>query len=179
MAVVMLSENCRCNGYADMVNNSNPGAFCGCMVAEAPLLSNLWDDFGATWKRTFSGTKSGWCPACHRVVDNLGDTVVNLTGFAENIPGYADYLTGSAVGAAGNIIQGAGQGVGGFLANPQNIPCVAGAVAAAYGMPLGLGGCVPAGHNEQFSTMPPPETGIDPLLLYGGAALALILLMKK
>ena len=175
MAVVMLSENCRCNGYADMVNNSNPGAFCGCMVSEAHMLS----DFGDWWNRTFSGADSGWCPACHRVVDNLGDTFVNLAGQISNVPNYAGYLVGQTVGAAGNIIQGAGQGVGGFIANPQNIPCIAGAVGAAYGMPLGLGGCTPAGHNEQFNTMPPPGAGgIDPMLLYGGAALALILLLK-
>jgi len=179
MAVVMLTEGCSCNSYTDMVRNADPGKFCGCIVSEPAMLSaNAFDRFGSWLENKFQGENSGWCPACHRVVDNLGDTVVNLAGLVSNVPGYANYLVGTTVNAAGNIIQGAGAGVGGFISNPDAIPCIANAVGMAYGVPLGLGGCNPSGYNEQFNTMPPPQPEINPLLLYGGAALALILLLK-
>jgi len=166
MAVVMLSENCRCNNdYADMIRYANPGAFCGCLMADnAPLLSK---NRFFNWLDEKFGRQSGFCPACHNVVDNIGDTFTNLAGFVEQVPNYAGYLVGSAV-----------QGVGGFIANPQNIPCIAGAVGAAYGMPLGLGGCTPAGFNQQFQTMETQPEPINPLILYGGIGLLAVLLLK-
>jgi len=122
------------------------------------------------------------CPACHRVVDNLGQTIGNLTGALPNIGKGAGNIVNATFDAAGKILTGVGTGVGTFVGDAKNIPCIANAVGAATGVPLGIGGCQPAGFNEQYGTIPPPETkseGINPLILAGGAAAVLFLLMKK
>ena len=165
MAVVMLSEKCTCNDFEYKVQNGNPGAFCGCIISEnEPLLSQnrLFN-----WLDENFGRQSNFCPACHNVVDNIGDTFTNLVGLVEQVPNYAGYLVGSAV-----------QGVGGFINQPQNIPCIANAIGTAYGMPLGLGGCTPAGFNQQFQTMETQPEPLNPLILYGGLGLLAILLLK-
>jgi hypothetical protein len=133
---------------------------CGCYLSEAPLLSSWWD-------RLTSWTRRNICPACHRIIDNAGDFIVNLTGFGAALPNYANYLTGSAT-----------QGVGGFISNPQNIPCAAGMIGAAFGAPMGLGGCTPQGHNEQQFYQQQGDILNNPLILYGFGAIALILLLK-
>ena len=166
MAVVMLTEGCkRCTCqdhlYQHLINRmqSNDRS-CGCYLSEAPLLSSWWDRF-TSW------TRRNICPACHRVIDNAGDFIVNLSNFGASIPDYANYLTGSAV-----------QGVGGFVSDPKNIPCAAGMIGAAFGAPMGLGGCTPQGHNEQKFFQQQGDILNNPLILYGFGAIALILLLK-
>lgn len=171
MAVVMLTEGCTCNGNNDLfrhlVNNQNKTSCCPPYVGEAPFLSSRWGD----WFR------ENICPACHRIIDNLGDAVSNL---ATDIPAAYGGLVTTTVNAAGQIVQGVGQGVGGFISNPQNIPCAAGAVGAAFGVPLGMGGCVPQGFNEQNSTFVPQASILDnPLVLAGLGVLAVLLITKK
>ena len=179
MAVVMLTEGCRCNQdylFDHLVNRmqSNDRS-CGCFVGEdVPLLSGWFDRFTNWVGETISNT----CPACHRVVDNAGDFIVNLSNMGAQVPQQLNYLTGQTINAAGQIIQGTGQGVGGFLQNPQNIPCAAGMVGAAFGMPAGFGGCMPQGFNEQQFFQQQSNVLQNPLLLYGLGAVALILLLK-
>lgn len=165
MAVVMLTEGCnRCSCqdhlYQHLIHKmqSNDRS-CGCYVSEAPLLSGFFQD-------PFGWIRNNVCPACHRMIDNIGDFAVNLTGFGAEIPNYANYLTGAAT-----------QGVGGFISNPQNIPCAAGMIGAAFGAPMGLGGCAPQGFNEQ-QFFQQQDILNNPLILYGFGALALILLLK-
>ena len=165
MAVVMLTEGCRCNQdylFDHLVNRmqSNDRS-CGCFVGEdAPLLSGWFDRFTG-W------VKNNVCPACHRTVDNVGDMFVNLTQLGANVPLYADQLTANTV-----------QGVGAFISNPQNIPCAVNMVGMAFGMPTGLGGCAPQGFNEQQFYNQQSDIFQNPLLLYGLGAAALILLLK-
>jgi len=167
MAVVMLSENCNCgcqnNTFSTLVNKMAMGGPAGCMMSEnTPFLSSRLGD----WFR------ENVCPACHRVVDNIGDMFGNLTG------GAAD-LTQTAYQAAGQIVQGVGTGVGGFIKDPANIPCAVGVVGTAFGAPMGLGGCTPQGFNEQNqSFVPPPSIFSNPLVL-GGIGLAAVLLLTK
>lgn len=164
MAVVMLTEGCQCRNqalYQHLINNVDKSQFCGCYV-EPPLLSGKFSD----WLR------NNVCPACWRIIDNIGETLVNLTTTAGN-------FVVATVDAAGNIVSGVGTGVSGFVANPQNIPCATGAVAAAFGQPMGLGGCTPQGFNEQ--NMPPaqaPSMLSNPIIL-GGLGLAAYLLLSK
>lgn len=178
MAVVMLTEGCSCNNrgvYQHIINNVEKGGTCPSYVSEQkPFLSSRFGD----WVR------NNICPACHRFVDNIGDAVVNVAQAGADVApqvvnAYGQLVT-STVGAVGNIVSGVGQGVGGFVSNPQNIPCAAGAVSAAFGMPLGLGGCATQGFNEQNSTLIPSQPSIfeNPILL-GGLALAAVLLLKK
>jgi hypothetical protein len=139
------------------------GGPAGCMMSEdTPFLSSRLGD----WFR------ENVCPACHRVVDNIGDIFGNLTG------GAAD-LTQTAYQAAGQIVQGVGTGVGGFIKDPANIPCAVGVVGTAFGAPMGLGGCTPQGFNEQNqSFVQPPNIFSNPLVL-GGIGLAAVLLLTK
>jgi hypothetical protein len=167
MAVVMLSEGCNCgcqnNTFGTLVNKMAIGGPAGCMMSEdTPFLSSRLGD----WFR------ENVCPACHRVVDNIGDIFGNLTG------GAAD-LTQTAYQAAGQIVQGVGTGVGGFIKDPANIPCAVGVVGTAFGAPMGLGGCTPQGFNEQNqSFVQPPNIFSNPLVL-GGIGLAAVLLLTK
>jgi hypothetical protein len=169
MAVVMLSENCSCgcatSTLTTLVNKMAIGGPAGCIMSEeAPFLSSKFGN----WIR------ENVCPACHRAVDNLGDSMANL---ATN---YGNLLNTTVQGAT-NIIQGVGTGVGGFIANPENIPCAIGVVGAAAGAPMGLGGCSPQGYNEQNQTFLQPAQNLlsNPLLLGGLGLVAVLLLTKK
>lgn len=168
MAVVMLSEGCNCNcensTFSTLVNKMKIGGPAGCMMSEeTPLLSGKLGN----WIR------ENICPACHRAVDNVGD-------FFENLTGGAAAITATTTQAAQNIIQGVGTGVGGFIADPKNIPCAVGVVGTAFGAPMGLGGCSPQGFNEQNQTFLEPNTSLfsNPLIL-GGLGLAAVLLLTK
>jgi len=167
MAVVMLSEGCTCgcnSTFSTLVNKMAIGGPSGCMMSEeAPFLSSRFGN----WIR------ENFCPACHRAVDNVGDFFENLTG------GVSD-LTQTGFQAAQNIVQGVGTGVGGFIADPKNIPCALAVVGTASGAPMGLGGCTPQGFNEQNQTFIEPKPSIfsNPLVL-GGLGLAAVLLLTK
>ena len=159
MVVVMLTEGCNCsqnkNLYQHIVNNvDNSGKCCPTFVEDGPpMLSGWFDNF---------------CPACHRIVDNVGDFFVNLTGTASQFPVWG-----------GQVTQAVTQGVGGFVKDPQNIPCAVGAVGAAFGVPTGLGGCVPQGYNEQNQTFAPEPSILSNPLILGGLGLAAYLLLTK
>jgi len=160
MAVVMLTEGCSCIQSRKTMVERN---FCPCFIGEEPpLLSSQFGD----WLR------SNVCPACWRIIDNIGETFVNLTTSAGN------FVT-QTVDAAGNIVSGVGTGVSGFVANPQNIPCATGAVAAAFGTPVGMGGCTPQGINEQFPPQPEPQSILSNPLILGGIGIAAYLLLTK
>jgi len=168
MAVVMLSEGCNCgcqnNTFGTLVNKMAIGGPAGCMMSEeAPFLSSRFGN----WIR------ENFCPACHRAIDNLGDTLPNIATAYGN-------LVETTVGAVGNIVGGVGTGVGGFIADPKNIPCAIGVVGTAFGAPMGLGGCTPQGYNEQNQTFLEPKPSIlsNPLVL-GGLGLAAVLLLTK
>jgi hypothetical protein len=178
MAVVMLSESCNCgcsnSTFSTLVNKMAVGGPAGCMMSEdAPFLSGL-----GSWIR------ENICPACHRAVDNIGDFFVNLTGGVEDttstVFGAAQQIVGQVGTSTQQILQGVGTGVGGFIANPQNIPCAIGVVGTAFGAPMGLGGCTPQGFNEQNQTLiPPPSLLSNPLVLGGIGLIAVLLLTKK
>ena len=168
MAIVMLSEGCNCNcgnsTFSTLVNKMKIGGPAGCMMSEdTPLLSGRFGN----WIR------ENFCPACHRAIDNLGDTLPNIATAYGN-------LVETTVGAVGNIVGGVGTGVGGFIADPKNIPCAIGVVGTAFGAPMGLGGCTPQGYNEQNQTFLEPRPSIfsNPLVL-GGLGLAAVLLLTK
>ena len=168
MAVVMLSEGCSCgcsnSTFSTLVDKIAIGGPAGCMMSEqTPFLSS----------RLGNWFRENICPACHRVVDNIGDAFGNLTG------GVSD-LTATTFNAAGQIIGGVGTGVGGFIANPENIPCAIQVVATASGAPMGMGGCTPQGYNEQNQTfVPSPSPFSNPLILGGLGLVAVLLLTKK
>jgi hypothetical protein len=158
MAVVMLSEGCNCGcqdkTFSTLVNKMAIGGPAGCMMSEdQPLLSSF-------------------CPACKRMIDNIGDFFVNMT------QGAAD-LTQQTYQAAGNIVTGVGSGVGGFIKDPANIPCAVGVVGTAFGAPMGLGGCTPQGYNEQKEYQQPTTSFLSNPLLLGGIGLAAVLLLTK
>jgi hypothetical protein len=93
--------------------------------------------------------------------DDLGDFGSNLTGFVSDLPAYAHNITGAAVNSAGQIVS-----------NPN---LVAGIVGGAFGIPTGFG--LPAGQQQ-----PQPQSDNpleNPIVLMGGAALLIYLLMKK
>jgi hypothetical protein len=169
MAVVMLSEGCNCgcqnNTFSTLVNKMKIGGPAGCMMSEeTPFLSS----------RLGNWIRENVCPACHRTVDNVGDFFVNLTGGVED-------LTATTFDATGQIVAGVGTGVGGFIADPKNIPCAIGIVGTAFGAPMGLGGCAPQGYNEQNQTFLEPKPSIfsNPLVLGGLGLVAVLLLTKK
>jgi hypothetical protein len=164
----MLSEGCNCgcqnNTFGTLVNKMAIGGPAGCIMSEeAPFLSS----------RLGNWIRENVCPACHRAVDNVGDFFENLTGGAANI-------TATTTQAAQNIIEGVGTGVGGFIADPKNIPCAVAVVGTAFGAPMGLGGCTPQGFNEQNQTFLEPNRSLfsNPLVL-GGLGLAAVLLLTK
>ena len=169
MAIVMLSKGCNCNcnnnTFGTLVNKMAIGGPAGCMMSEeAPFLSSKLGN----WIR------ENVCPACHRAVDNIGDFFGNLTG------GVSD-ITQQAFQAAGQIVEGVGTGVGGFIADPKNIPCAIAVVGTASGTPMGMGGCTPQGFNEQNQTFIEPTPGpfSNPLVLGGLGLIAVLLLTKK
>lgn len=164
----MLSEGCNCgcsdSTFSTLVNKMANGGPAGCMMSEQPpfLSSRL-----GNWIR------ENICPACHRAIDNLGDTLPNIATSLGN-------LTVSSLEALQQINQGIGTGVGGFIANPENIPCAIGVIGTAFGTPMGLGGCTPQGYNEQNQTfIPAPTLLSNPLLLGGIGLIAVLLLTKK
>lgn len=167
MAVVMLSEGCNCgcsnSTFSILTNKMRIGGPAGCIMSEdAPFLSSRLGD----WFR------ENVCPACHRAVDNIGDFFGNLTG------GAAD-LTQTSFQVGQSLVTDIGTGVGGFIKDPANIPCAVGVVGTAFGAPMGLGGCVPQGFNEQNqSFVPAPSIFSNPLVL-GGIGLAAVLLLTK
>ena len=178
MAVVMLREGCKCNNsgvYQHIINNVGKPGTCPTYMAEnPPFLSSRFGD----WIR------KNVCPACHRTIDNIGDIFQGSSQAAADVSpqvvtAYGNLMTTTA-NAAGNIVSGLGTGVGGFISDPQNIPCAAGMVASAFGMPMGLGGCATQGYNEQNATLVTQEPSLlsNPILL-GGLALAAVLLLKK
>jgi len=123
-----------------------------------------------------------FCPACHRVVDNIGDTIGNLTGALPNVGAGVGNIVNATFNAAGEILTGVGKGVGTFVGNAENIPCITNAVGGAVaGLPVGLNGCPPMGFNEQNRTilMDTSKPGINPLILAGAAGVALLLFMNK
>jgi len=167
MAVVMLSEGCNCGcsntTFSTLVNKMAIGGPAGCMMSEQPLLSS----------RLGNWIRENVCPACHRAIDNLGDSLPNIANAAGN-------LTVSSLEALQQINQGIGTGIGGFIANPENIPCAIGVVGTAFGAPMGLGGCAPQGFNEQNQTfIPAPGLFSNPLLLGGLGLMAVLLLTQK
>lgn len=169
MAVVMLSEGCKCScnnsTFSTLVHKMQIGGPAGCMLAEnAPFLSGKLGN----WIR------ENICPACHRAVDNIGDSMANLATSAGN-------LVNSTVQGATQIIQGVGTGVSGFIAKPENIPCAIAVVGTAAGAPMGFGGCSPQGYNEQNQTFLQPGPSIlqNPLVLGGLGLVAVLLLTKK
>jgi hypothetical protein len=117
-----------------------------------------------------------FCPACHRVVDNIGDTVVNLTGLVPN-----------AIKGAGNIVNAVTDSAGEIIsvvpAVVQNVPCIINSAGQILGAPTNPSGCAPQGFNEQNRTLqtarPGGIGGINPLLLIGAAGVAFLLLNKK
>jgi len=168
MAVVMLSEGCSCgcntSTFSTLVNKMAIGGPAGCMMSEeAPFLSSRFGN----WIR------ENFCPACHRAVDNIGDSMANIATTTGD-------LINSTLQGATNIVQGVGTGVGGFIADPKNIPCAIAGVGTAAGGPMGLGGCTPQGFNEQNQTFIEPRPSIfsNPLVL-GGLGLAAVLLLTK
>jgi len=168
MAVVMLSEGCNCgcsnSTFSILTNKMRIGGPAGCIMSEdAPFLSS----------RLGNWIRENVCPACHRAIDNLGDTLPNIATAAGN-------LTQSSLEALAQINKGIGSGVGGFISNPENIPCAIGVVGTAFGAPMGLGGCTPQGFNEQNQTfIPAPGLFSNPLLLGGLGLMAVLLLTKK
>ena len=168
MAVVMLSEGCNCgcqnNTFSTLVNKMAIGGPAGCMMSEdAPFLSS----------RLGNWIRENVCPACHRAVDNIGDSMANIATSTGD-------LINSTLQGATQIVQGVGTGVGGFIADPKNIPCAIAVVGTASGAPMGLGGCTPQGFNEQNQTFIEPRPSIfsNPLVL-GGLGLAAVLLLTK
>jgi hypothetical protein len=167
MAVVMLSEGCSCGCHSStfntLVNKMQTGGPAGCMMSEnEPFLSSRLGD----WFR------ENVCPACHRIVDNIGDAFANIATTAGD-------LTNSTFQAVGTIVQGVGSGVGGFVKDPANIPCAVGVVGSAFGAPMGLGGCTPQGYNEQNQTFVPAPSILSNPLVLGGIGLAAVLLLTK
>jgi hypothetical protein len=167
MAVVMLSEGCSCgcsnSTFSTLVNKMAIGGPAGCMMSEqTPFLSS----------RLGNWFRENICPACHRAIDNLGDTLPNIATEYGN-------LIQTTVGAVGNIIGGVGTGVGGFIANPENIPCAIGVVGTAFGAPMGMGGCTPQGDNEQNQTFVPQASPFSNPLILGGLGLVAVLLLTK
>lgn len=165
----MLSEGCNCgcqdSTFNNLVNSMAKGGPAGCMMSEKqPLLSSRFGN----WLR------ENVCPACHRAIDNLGDSMANIATSTGD-------LINSSIQGATQIVQGAGTGVGGFIKDPKNIPCAIGIVGTAFGAPMGLGGCSPQGYNEQNQTFVQPSTSpfSNPLVLGGLGLVAVLLLTKK